>query len=98
IAAGGILGGFIMGLYLYLTNRFTTMHLDESSSSLASPHYKNFLRIHISSKGITIYPIGIKDVEKMYSKDKNNKEILFSSKVPACELIEPPIFIKSTQP
>lgn len=98
VIIGGVAGGFIMGLYLYLTSRFTTMHLDESSSSLASPHYKSFLRLHISSEGITIYPIGIRNVEKMYIKEKSTGEVHFSSKVPTCELIEDPIFIKSTQP
>lgn len=94
---GGVAGGFIMGFYLYLTNRFSAMHFDESSSSLASPHYKNFLRLRISSEGITIYPIGIKKVDKM-SAEGQDGEILFSSKVPQCELIEEPIFIKSNQP
>ena len=58
--AGGILSSTIFGLYLFISLYFFKRHANEAFSSLAIPHYKNFLRIKISRDGsITVYPIGL---------------------------------------
>jgi len=94
--AGGFLtGGFVMGFYLYFTNRLAGIHIDESSSSLACQDYKNFLRMHISSKGLAIYPIGIRTVTKKWKQVENEQEILFEGDLPEYHLIEDPIIIKN---
>lgn len=93
-AAGFLLGGFTMGLYLYLTNRFLGIHIDESSSSLRSEDYKNFIRMHISSEGLTVYPIGIKTVTKNWKQKGEGNDIEFEGETPAYHLIEDPVNIK----
>jgi len=61
--SGGAVSSFLMGIYLYLSNRLLGMHEDESSSALANPHFKNFTRMRIHDKGVDIYPVGIKTVQ-----------------------------------
>jgi hypothetical protein len=57
---GGILSSTIFGLYLLISLYFFNRHANEAFSSLAIPHYKNFLRLKISPDGsITVYPIGL---------------------------------------
>jgi hypothetical protein len=66
IVVGGIWGGFIMGIYLYLSNRLFGNHIDEASSSLMGEDYKCFLRMHIKNDQLTVYPIGIKTSTKKW--------------------------------
>ncbi len=93
--AGSIIGGFLMGFYLFLSNLLWAIHIDESSSALASAHYKNFLRLHISPKGLTIYPIGIRKVTTQWKQTESEKDIVFSGRLPEYHLIEKPIHIKN---
>src|SRR6202042_1801135 len=79
IAIGGMMSGFIMGVYLYGCNRFLNIHIDEASSSLAEEDFKNFLRIHVSKTGIEIYPIGIEKVLKQWSTEGIGEHQKFSS-------------------
>ena len=58
--AGGILSSTVFGLYLFISLNVFKRHANEAFSSLAIPHYKNFLRIKISRDGsMTVYPIGL---------------------------------------
>jgi len=103
IFIGGLIAGFIMGCYLYFCNRFLNIHLDEASSSLSCEDFKNFLRIHVSREGVTIYPIGIKHVIKNWKQEGSGPKLHFTSqplagKIPDYHLIHPPIFIKNQQP
>ena len=92
--AGSFLGGLLMGLYLLFSNLLFGIHIDESSSSLASEHYKNFLRMSITPEGLTIYPIGIKKVTTNWQQTEEGDQIRFNGKMPEYHLIENPIFIK----
>ncbi|MEO5893710.1 MAG: metallophosphoesterase [Ferruginibacter sp.] len=92
---GAIAGGFLMGFYLYFTNRLAGIHIDESSSSLACEDYKNFIRMHVSAEGLTIYPIGITKVTKNWEQHINGDDISFTGDAPAFHLIEDPIIIKN---
>ena len=83
-----------MGLYLLFSNLAFGIHIDESSSSLASEDYKNFLRMSITPEGLTIYPIGIKKVTTNWKQTEDGEKIRFSGKLPEYHLIENPIFIK----
>ena len=62
---GGFLGGVVFGLYLWISNRFLDIHTNEVLLCQSHPDYKNFLRLHIRRDGpITIYPIGVKRVNR----------------------------------
>lgn len=100
ILIGGFAGSFIMGLYLYFCNRFLNIHLDEASSSLREEGFKNFLRIHVSGAGVTIYPIGIRSVIKNWKTEGSGEKLHFTSQptagqIPEYHLIEAPIIIKN---
>ncbi len=57
---GGLLGGFLMGGYLLLSEVLTGRHTNEVFSAQRIPDYKNFLRLRIDETGmLTIYPIGV---------------------------------------
>src|SRR5262245_3729119 len=66
---GGLLGGFLTGVYLLITERLPGLHLhtDEVFSAQHIEDYKNFLRLHIDkSEQLTIYPIGVTRVIKKW--------------------------------
>jgi len=97
----GILAASVMGVYLYLGNRFFDMHINEASSSLASPDYKNFLRLHIHRTGVTVYAVGIKKVPRKWKqeqfsyqeKGEENEAYRFIGAAIRYSLIEEPIQI-----
>ena len=95
VIVGGLIGGFIMGLYLYTSNLLFGTHIDESSSSLACADYKNFLRMHITQQGLAIYPVGIKKVTTKWKQYGSGDEIKFEGELPEYHLIENSIFIKN---
>jgi hypothetical protein len=70
IVIGGILSGVLFGLYLLVSGNFLNNHITEASSSFLGEDYKNFLRLHLDNKSLTIYPIGVKKVVKNW-KDIN---------------------------
>ena len=83
-----------MGIYLYLSNILYDMHINEASSSLASPDYKNFLRLHVHSKGVTVYPVGIRTVPRKWAQQQQaDKTWTFTGGKIEPFLIEPPIHI-----
>ena len=84
--AGGILSSTIFGLYLFTSLDRFRRHANEAFSSLAIPHYKNFLRIKISRDGsITVYPIGLTTTPRDDRIDPSENPELKP------HLIEPPI-------
>jgi hypothetical protein len=92
--AGSIVAGFLMGTYLYLSNRLFNMHINEASSSLASPNYKNFLRLRVHERGVTIYPVGIRKVPKDWQQRTVKKDTYsFTGNSVESFLIEKPIEI-----
>ncbi len=56
---GGLLGGFIMGLYWTLTSTLFNMHTGDAFGALGIKDYKNFLRIKLEPDRATIYPIAL---------------------------------------
>jgi hypothetical protein len=91
--SGGTASAFTMGVYLYLSSLFLGMHEDESSSALANPNFKNFTRMRIHEKGIDIYPIGIRKVQKNWKITGTEKQITVEGNDFDTMLIEPPIQI-----
>jgi len=92
-AVGGTISSLLMGVYLYLSNLLLSMHEDESSSSLANPDFKNFIRMKIHDKGIDIYPIGIRKVQKNWKVTGTQKQITVEGKDFETILIEKPIHV-----
>jgi hypothetical protein len=62
ILLGGIFGGVIWGIYLFLNCRLFYLHLDDAFSALRITGYKHFLRMRVEPDRLTIYPIGLKAV------------------------------------
>jgi hypothetical protein len=56
---GGLLGGFVMGLYWTLTSTLFNMHTGDAFGALGIKDYKNFLRIKLEPGRATIYPIAL---------------------------------------
>jgi len=94
---GGLAGSLIFGLYLWYSSLFLDIHINESFSSLGHPHFKNFLRIHITREGnVEIYPVGIEKVVTDWEQKDGRDGITFNSAhVAQYYLIEPPIIIKN---
>jgi hypothetical protein len=62
---------FIFGSYLYICSCFLNALYTEAFSSLRIEGFKNFLRLHINSKGdLEIYTLGMDRVPKSWIKDK----------------------------
>ena len=59
---GFFAGGLLFGLYLIVSNAVARMHTDEVFSALHNPHFKNFLRIHISADQLSVYAIKVDKV------------------------------------
>lgn len=50
------------GAYLVASLNWHNDHANEAFSSLRIERFKNFLRLKVDAKGVTVYPIGLKDV------------------------------------
>jgi hypothetical protein len=59
---GGLLGGFVMGLYWTLTSTLLNMHTGDAFGALGIKDYKHFLRIKLEPNRATIYPIALDKV------------------------------------
>jgi hypothetical protein len=65
--AGGIVGAWILGVYLFVSLNVFRRHSNEAFSSLRIDGWKSFLRLHIDQRGdLTIYPIGIERVPRRW--------------------------------
>jgi hypothetical protein len=63
LVAGGLLGGWLFGIYLAVTSRFSGAHTNEVFSAQSLTGFKSFLRMRIGRDGgLTIYPVGIPEV------------------------------------
>lgn len=97
---GWIVGSFIFGLYLFISQYFFGRHNEESFSAARIQDYKNFLRLHISKDGsLTIYPIKIFRVPRKWkNRTKSEMGKTNSLIIPLDgtkpELIEDPIVLK----
>jgi hypothetical protein len=64
-AVGGLLGGWLFGLYLTVTSRAGGAHMDEVFSSQALTGWKSFLRLRIDPAGaLHVYPIAVERVPR----------------------------------
>ncbi len=97
---GGLLGGFVMGIYLLVSNLVLRLHSDTGFSSLSIADYKNFLRLHLDKKGdLTVYPVGVRKVCKKWRfvKEAEAGESWFEPIMDVqTHFIEDPVVIKKT--
>ncbi len=94
---GWIVGSIVMGIYLLVSLNLFKRHANEAFSALASPDWKNFLRMRIDPDGgLTIFPIGIRRVARKWKASSGIGGAVFvpddGSATPP-ELIESPIRI-----
>lgn len=97
---GGLLGGFLMGAYLLLSEVLAGRHTNEVFSAQRIPDYKNFLRLRIDESGaLTIFPIGVKQACRKwkYKPGVKDGQTWFDPDGSSIEsrLIEKPIKISS---
>ncbi len=63
--AGMVFGPMVFGLYLLIAVNVFGFHHDHAFSSLRIPHYKHFLRLHVTRGGaLEIFPIAIRRVPR----------------------------------
>ncbi|MGB3077780.1 MAG: hypothetical protein WBB31_01785 [Saprospiraceae bacterium] len=93
IIIGGFVSAFIFGLYLLISILLFHLHPTEAFSSFRWTGYKNFLRIHISEKGVIIYPIGVKRAVRNWKNVGSEEEPKFEGDKIEYTLIENPIHI-----
>ncbi len=98
-ATGGLIGPFLMGVYLLISLNVFGRHSNEAFSALRIEDYKNFLRLHIAKDGsLTILPIGIARVPRRW-KETASKSAYEAQLEPDDDnstlphLIEPPIVV-----
>lgn len=102
LVSSALIGGTIVGLYLIITHKtpFLRMHTQEVFVSQSIPDYKNFLRMHVTEKRVTIYPIGIPRVSRnwRFVKDGSPDAPWFEPKEPIdWKLIEEPTVLEVNQ-
>jgi len=64
---GYLVGGLAFGLYLLALHRKAPKHANEVFSCQSIPDWKNFLRLRIDERGLTIYPIGVERVPRAWA-------------------------------
>lgn len=92
VPVGGLAGGFVMGFYLFVAQLFGR-HPGEAFAAMHMSNYKNFLRIHLDEKGLTVYPFGVRRVCKRWRDDFCADGKPRPMECPSVELIEGPITI-----
>jgi hypothetical protein len=103
---GGLIGSWLMGLYLLISLNVFGQHLTGGFSSLKIEDWKNFLRLRINLETgeLTIFPIGIRRVPRAWKTPGQDDGIPLDPKSKAhyqpadeadleLELIEGPIIV-----
>lgn len=68
---GGLVGGFVMGLYLLISVQVFGRHSNEAFSSLRIMDYKQWLRLRIDRSGaLSIFCIGLERVPRRWQSER----------------------------
>ena len=104
LGIGGILGGFVMGIYWTVTCALFDKHTGDAFGALGIKDYKNFLRIKLEPGRCTIYPVALDkvpgrrgwtwQVSPGHAKPSHDPQIM-PRKPLEPRLIEPPIVIEA---
>jgi hypothetical protein len=101
---GGLIGGFVMGLYWTLTSTLLNMHTGDAFGALGIKNYKHFLRIRLEPDRATVYPIALDKVpgpggwrwKLRPGEQRPSHDPLIMPKKPLDpRLIEPPVVIEA---
>ena len=101
---GGMLGGFIMGIYWTLMSTLFNMHTGDAFGALGIRDYKHFLRIKLEPNRATIFPVALDRVPGRYGWRGTVKSgvewpphspQIMPKRPLAPRLIEPPIVIRA---
>ncbi len=74
LVLGGLLGGFLMGVYLLFMNLALKTHYQASFSGLKIPGYNNFLRFHLTKDKLIIYALGVQEISNWTVKKRQNRD------------------------
>jgi hypothetical protein len=85
---GGIAGAIIFATFLFLVFTLFGWNSTEAFSCFRYSGYKNFLRIHVTQKAVTVYPIGIDKICRRWTYDPDNPSAEASWLKPATGTIE----------
>ncbi|MBP1816812.1 hypothetical protein [Mycobacterium sp. OAE908] len=85
---GSVVGSLIFATFLFLWFTLFGWNSTEAFSSFRYSGYKNFLRIHVTTTAITVYPIGIDKVCKKWEYDAGNASPEASWLKPSSGIIE----------
>jgi hypothetical protein len=66
---GSVVGSLIFATFLFLWFTLFGWNSTEAFSSFRYSGYKNFLRIHVTTTAVTVYPIGIDKICKRWDYD-----------------------------
>lgn len=66
---GGVVGSLIFAAFLFVVFTLFGWNSTEAFSCFRYSGYKNFLRIHITEKAVTVYPIGIDKICRKWDYD-----------------------------
>jgi hypothetical protein len=100
LAAGWLIGSFIVGVYLLISLNLFGRHSEEAFSALRIQDYKHFLRFHVKADGtLTIYPIKVERVPRRWRERRADEAGSTPSAVVPTEplraqLIEAPITLQ----
>jgi hypothetical protein len=99
IMGGGLVAGFVWGIYLFFACAFFRRHWNDAFSSLRNPDYKNFLRMKIEPDKLTIYPVGLtRTPTRVEWRDSSTRPGVWEPRTPlAPELIDGPVVIESAK-
>jgi hypothetical protein len=103
IVLGGVVAGFLFGVYLYVTSRWLHINHNDAFSSMRRDSHRNLLRLRIKDDTVTVYPVGL-DRSPARHEWRRNSEIdpLAPKYVPATplapHLIEAPVTIRAGLP
>jgi hypothetical protein len=104
LVLGGLLGGFVMGLYWTLTSTLFNMHTGDAFGALGIKNYKHFLRIRLEPDRAVIYPVALDKVPgpsewrwRLYPGEHrpSHNPLIMPKKPLEPRLIEDPIVIQA---
>jgi len=98
---GYLVGGLVFALYLVALHTKAPKHANEVFSCQAISDWKNFLRLRIDERGLTIYPIGVERVPRDWAYASGGRPadpwLEPADRPLAAKMIEHPIFVPATQ-
>ena len=94
---GYLVGGLVLALYLVALHRRAPKHANEVFSCQSIADWKNFLRLRIDERGLTIYPIGVERVPRDWTLAPDGGPtdpwLAPADRPLTAELIDGPIFV-----